>query len=167
VELVGDSYIHQYVAALDPLLKELGARGETSTLGGCPMLIGMSLKGSRLEECRSTKEAIFARLRSTNVSVILGQAWDVYSDSATITEFEFPDHPSGVERSLAQLQASLEKTIEFLATGGRRILYRRSPSENQLSNRSYEVVARPALARAPETMPDNQPRDDHEIGRGH
>jgi peptidoglycan/LPS O-acetylase OafA/YrhL len=122
VELVGDSYIHQYVAALDPLLKELGTRGETSTLGGCPILIGMLFKGSRLEECRSTREAVFARLKSTTVSVILGQAWEVYTDSATISEFELADRPSGVERSLAQLEASLKKTIEFLATGGRRIL---------------------------------------------
>jgi hypothetical protein len=122
VELVGDSYVHQYVAALDPLLKQLDMRGETSTLGGCPILIGTLLKGSRLEECRLARESIFSRLRSTNVSVILGQAWDVYTDGSTISEFELPDRPSGVERSLAQLEASLEKTIEFLATGGRRIL---------------------------------------------
>jgi peptidoglycan/LPS O-acetylase OafA/YrhL len=122
VELVGDSYVHQYVAALDPVLKRLHARGEASMVGGCPILVGMLPKGSQLAECRAIRESIFARLRQSNASVILGQSWDIYTDTSTVSDFEISYLPLGAERSLAQLQISVEKTIEALAVGSRHIL---------------------------------------------
>ena len=122
VEVVGDSVAQQYVAALDPLLKQLGFRGETLTVGGCPILIGMVLKGSQREPCESRKKSIFTRLRSSDGNVVLTQAWGSYNDDTTISDFGRLDLSSGEERSLAQLETSLEKTIEVLAVGRRRIL---------------------------------------------
>ena len=122
VEVVGDSVAQQYVAALDPLLKQLGFRGETLTVGGCPVLIGMALKGSQRETCESRKKSIFTRLRSSDGNVVLTQAWGGYNDDTTISDFGRLDLSSGEERSLAQLETSLEKTIEVLAVGRRKIL---------------------------------------------
>ena len=122
LEVVGDSVAQQYVAALDPLLKQLGFRGETLTVGGCPVLIGMALKGSQRKTCKSRKDSIFTRLRSSDANVVLTQAWAGYNDDTTISDFGRLDLPSGEERSLAQLEISLEKTIEVLAVGARKIL---------------------------------------------
>jgi peptidoglycan/LPS O-acetylase OafA/YrhL len=122
VEVVGDSLAQQYVAAFDPLLKQLGFRGETLTVGGCPVLIGMALKGSQRDACESRKKSIFTRLRSSDGNVVLTQAWGGYNDDTTISDFGRLDLSSGEERSLAQLETSLEKTIEVLAVGRRRIL---------------------------------------------
>src|SRR6185369_7942256 len=121
VEVVGDSLAQQYVAALDPLLNQLGVRGETLTVGGCPILVGMALRGSQRETCESRKNSIFTRLRTSDGNVILTQAWGGYNDDTTTSDFGRPDL-SGEERSLAQLQTSLEKTIELLAVGRRKIL---------------------------------------------
>ncbi|MGY4429482.1 peptidoglycan/LPS O-acetylase OafA/YrhL [Bradyrhizobium sp. F1.13.1] len=122
VEIVGDSVAQQYVAALDPLLNQLGFRGETLTVGGCPILIGMALKGSQREACESRKKSILTRLRSSDGDVVLTQAWGGYNDDTTISEFGRLDLSPGEERSLAQLETSLEKTIEVLAVGRRKIL---------------------------------------------
>jgi len=122
VEVVGDSVAQQYVAALDPLLRQLGFRGETLTVGGCPILIGMALKGSQRETCESRKKSIFTRLRSSDGNVVLTQGWGGYNDDTTISDFGRLDLSAGEERSLAQLETSLEKTIEVLAVGRRKIL---------------------------------------------
>jgi hypothetical protein len=41
VQLIGDSFAEQYVAAFDPAAKRLGVRGEAYTAEGCPMLVGL------------------------------------------------------------------------------------------------------------------------------
>ena len=122
LELVGDSLSHQYVAALDPLLKNLGLRGETSTLGGCPILVGVVPNDSRESLCSETRDALFDRLRASKVNILLGQAWGIYNDKTTTSQFARPDVPAGPERSMAQLKMSVAKTLELLENGARRIL---------------------------------------------
>ncbi len=121
VELVGDSYIQQYVAALDPILKQADLRGETSTVGGCPILSGTLLKGPRLAECRNTRDKVLGRLKTTTVPVIIGHAWNSYSDEVTISE-DGAAKPSIGENQLAQLKDGIEKTIEDIGQNGRRIM---------------------------------------------
>lgn len=122
LELVGDSLSHQYVAAFDPLLKKLGLRGETSTLGGCPILVGVVPNDSRERLCRETRDALFDRLRMSNVNIVLGQAWGIYNDQTTTSQFVRSDVLAGFERSMAQLETSLAKTLDLLENGTRRIL---------------------------------------------
>ena len=122
LELVGDSLSHQYVAALDPLLKKLGLRGETSTLGGCPILVGILPNDSREVLCRETRDDLLERLRTSNVSIVLGQAWGIYNDKTTTSEFARREQAAGPDRSMAQLETSVGKTLDLLANGKRRIL---------------------------------------------
>ncbi|MGM4885320.1 acyltransferase family protein [Tardiphaga sp. 604_B6_N1_1] len=122
MEIVGDSFSHQYVAAFDPLLKRLNLRGESSNLGGCPILVGTLLKGARLEECRKNRDEILTRIKSNNVDIVLGHAWDIYLDTNTISDFSRTDIPAGEQRSIAQLEGALDATIASVAKPGRRIL---------------------------------------------
>jgi len=58
LELIGDSYVQQYAAALNDPLIERGIRGFTSTVGGCLMLFGLVQAGPRSKDCSD--------LRTTN-----------------------------------------------------------------------------------------------------
>jgi peptidoglycan/LPS O-acetylase OafA/YrhL len=122
MEIVGDSFSHQYVAAFDPLLKRLNLRGESSNLGGCPILVGTLLKGARLEECRKNRDEILTRIKGNNVDVVIGHAWDIYLDTNTISDFSRADLPAGEQRSIAQLEEALEATIASVSKPGRRFL---------------------------------------------
>jgi peptidoglycan/LPS O-acetylase OafA/YrhL len=123
LEIVGDSYAHQYVAALDPLLARLRLRGETTVVGGCPILVGIApTDDERRKHCKAMQDAIFSRLRPTTTNVILGQYWSLYADQKVTSEFVRSDIPPGPERTLAQLQSSIEATIELLRHTGRHFL---------------------------------------------
>lgn len=131
VEIVGDSYAHQYVAALDPLLKRLHLRGETTVVGGCPILIGIApIDNEHRKHCEARQDAIFSRLKTTTTNIILGQYWSLYGDQKVVSNFARDDLPSGPERTLAQLQSSIEATIELLRGSGRHFLL----IGNQVSN---------------------------------
>ena len=121
IELVGDSYVQQYVAALDPILKELGLRGETSTFGGCPILIGIKLRGPRAEECLTVRNEIFARLDKSTTPVMFGLAWQGYHDDSIVPEnSEQDDEIRGA--GIRLLRRALEDTIGDLVKTGHRVM---------------------------------------------
>lgn len=123
LEIVGDSYAHQYVAAFDPLLTRLHLRGETTVVGGCPILVGIApIDDERRRHCKAMQDAIFSRLKPTSTNIVLGQYWSLYGDQKVISDFARSDIPSGPERTLAQLQSSIEATIELLRHTGRHFL---------------------------------------------
>ena len=122
LELLGDSLAHQYVAAFDPLLRQRGLRGRNASASGCPMLVGTMPNDEREPACRQNRDAVLKRLQSTNANLLFAQAWDLYSDARTTSDFARPDLPAGEVRSIAQLEASIGKTVELLATPGRRFL---------------------------------------------
>jgi hypothetical protein len=123
VEIVGDSFAHQYVAALDPLLKRLHLRGETTVVGGCPILVGIApIDDERRKHCEARQDAVFSRLKPSTTNIILGQYWSLYGDQKVVSNFTRDDLPSGPERTLAQLQSSIEATIELLRHTGRHFL---------------------------------------------
>lgn len=116
LELIGDSLSHQYVAGLDALLKGLKLRGETTIVGGCPVLIGL-LPKDRAESCRIVPD-ILDRLQSTSVNVVLAQAWTLYTDNLTI-----PDGVGGGgPDNLSRLEAAVRRTIASLTANGRHVL---------------------------------------------
>lgn len=122
IEIVGDSFSHQYVAAFDAILRRAGLQGETSMVGGCPILVGTLLVGERQTECRREAEKVFERVKASNADVVFGLSWKSYRDDNTISEFSRPDIPGGERRSVAQLQAALEATIAVMAKPRRKIL---------------------------------------------
>jgi len=114
LELLGDSYVQQYVAAFDDPLKARGIRGNTSTVGGCPMLIRVTLPGPRAKECADLRDSELARIKASPADfVVIGQAWHIYIDRADEAN----------ERTQRKIvQDGLSATIHFLSRPGRRFL---------------------------------------------
>lgn len=119
LELMGDSFAHQYVAGLDPLLKPMGLRGAVTIVGGCPMLIGLLLKDSGVEFCQKAHSDVFSRLSQNTTRVVLAQAWAMYSDERTMSDNDMT-RPSST--GFVALEAALRRTLDFLAKNGRRVL---------------------------------------------
>jgi SGNH domain (fused to AT3 domains) len=114
LELLGDSYVQQYVAALDDQLRTRGIRGDTSTVGGCLMLIGVAPLAPRAEECAHLRDSELARIKASPADfVVIGQAWQIYVDRA--------DEGGGGKQSRS-IQDGLSETIRFLDRPGRRFL---------------------------------------------
>ncbi|MBI3699916.1 MAG: acyltransferase [Afipia sp.] len=119
VELVGDSYVQQYVAALNPILKELNLRGESSTFGGCPILIGVKSTTARSEECLKVRDDIFARLDKSATPILFSLAWPGYAATIVPENSDTNAPPGGMQL----LQRATEETIgHFVATGHRVML---------------------------------------------
>lgn len=79
--LLGDSYVQQYVAALDGPLKSRDIRGDTSTVGGCLMLTDATTSGPRARECAALRDSEIARIKASSADfVAIGQAWQLYLD---------------------------------------------------------------------------------------
>jgi peptidoglycan/LPS O-acetylase OafA/YrhL len=113
LELLGDSYVQQYVAALDEQLKAHGIRGKTSTVGGCPMLVGVAPRPPRIAECMVLRERELARVKASPADlVVIGQAWHLYLDR--------DGAPS--ERKAADIRDGLKALLRLLDRPGRRFL---------------------------------------------
>jgi peptidoglycan/LPS O-acetylase OafA/YrhL len=112
--LLGDSYVQQYVAALDAPLKARGISGTTSTVSGCPMLVGVPPVGPRAAECTGWRERELARVKASSADlVVIGQAWHIYLD-----------RPAEVDAgaAAAAIRTGLAATIRLLDRPGRRFL---------------------------------------------
>lgn len=114
LDLLGDSYVHQYVAALDGPLKARSIRGITSTVGGCPMLIGVPAVGPRAAECAALRARELARIKASPANlVVIGQAWHLYVDRAG---------KANAGTAAETIRAGLEATLRLLDRPGRRFL---------------------------------------------
>lgn len=112
--LLGDSYVHQYVAALDDALKAQGVRGDTSTVGGCLMLIGATSIAPRATECANLRDSEIARIKASSADfVVIGEAWHIYLDRADAAERESQQR---------MVRDALTATIRELDRPGRRFL---------------------------------------------
>ncbi|MGJ5176986.1 acyltransferase family protein [Bradyrhizobium oligotrophicum] len=113
VELLGDSYVHQYVAALDDHLKSNSIRGRTSTVGGCPMLVGLVPRPPRTAECMTLRDRELARVRTSPADfVVIGQAWHLYLNGMAA-----PD-----EQKAGEVRDGLQALLRLLDRPGRRFL---------------------------------------------
>jgi peptidoglycan/LPS O-acetylase OafA/YrhL len=114
LDLVGDSFVQQYVAALDEPLKARGIRGYTSTVSGCPLLLGVTLPGWRAQECADLRDQRLARVQeSASDFVVIGQAWHIYLE---------PQDGRDELRQRTIVGDGLAATIRFLDRPGRRFL---------------------------------------------
>ena len=119
VQLIGDSFAEQYVAAFDPAAKRLGVRGEAYTAEGCPMLVGLvrtQFDGSA--KCRSRRDQYLAVIRSNNSAVVLSQSWLTYGD-ALQSELRAPNAGTSW---LDVWRTGIEDTIRDLGANGRQFL---------------------------------------------
>ncbi len=114
LELVGDSFVQQYVAALDGPLKARAMAGHTSTVGGCPVLLDVTLPGPRAQPCAEHRDRELARVKQSPAEVVvIGQAWQVYLEMLS---------GAHVPMSAAELADHVAATIRFLDRPGRRFL---------------------------------------------
>ena len=114
VELLGDSYVQQYVAALDTTLKKRGMIGHVSTISGCPVLSGLLAQGPRAQVCAELRDSELPRIRQSQADfVVIGQAWQQYLDLG--------DGPQALARN-AEVADHLAETIRLLDRPGRRFL---------------------------------------------
>jgi peptidoglycan/LPS O-acetylase OafA/YrhL len=121
-ELVGDSHAVQYIAGLSLAMKRLNTGLEVLTSSGCPMLVGVTLKGREREQCLSWRDQTIGRLERNNLPIVYAQRWEIYNDATTVFAFEGTDLPRDEDHSLANLQLAIERTIEKISAHGRRIL---------------------------------------------
>ncbi|MGY3451768.1 acyltransferase family protein [Bradyrhizobium sp. USDA 4353] len=114
VELLGDSYVQQYVAALDTSLKARGMIGHVSTMSGCPTLVGLTAEGPRARACAELRDSELPRIRQSPADfVVIGQAWQNYLD--------LREGPAAQARNAEVAQRLLE-TIRLLDRPGRHFL---------------------------------------------
>ncbi|WP_316162934.1 acyltransferase family protein [Bradyrhizobium sp. SZCCHNRI20481] len=114
VELLGDSYVQQYVAALDATLKARGMIGHVSTMSGCPTLAGLTAEGPRAQVCAELRDSELPRIRQSQADfVVIGQAWQHYLDLG--------DGPAAQARNAA-VAGHLAETIRLLDRPGRHFL---------------------------------------------
>ena len=122
VQIIGDSYAQQYVAALQPLLLKLGLRGEAYTYGGCLMLEGLRLtepvKGTI---CAARRDAALAKVRNSAAPVLIAEAWSRYQ-----TEFSDDDGrplvAATAEQRRERIVEALSRTLTRIGTADRRVL---------------------------------------------
>ena len=113
LELLGDSYVHHYVAALDDALKRRAIRGTTSTVGGCPMLPGVAPRPPRVAECVALRDRELSRVRASSADVVVvGQAWHLYLDGTDADK----------ARQAAEIRDGLQALLRLLDRPGRRFL---------------------------------------------
>ena len=114
LELLGDSYVQQYVAALDAPLKARGISGMTSTVSGCPMLVGVPPVAPRAAECIGLRERELARVKASSADlVVIGQAWYIYLDRPGEAD---------AGATAETIRAGLKATLRLLDRPGRRFL---------------------------------------------
>ena len=114
VELLGDSYVQQYVAALDVTLKARGMIGHVSTMSGCPTLAGLTAEGPRAKVCAELRDSELPRIQQSRADfVVIGQAWQHYLDLGDGTEAKARN---------AEVAGHLAETIRLLDRPGRHFL---------------------------------------------
>jgi peptidoglycan/LPS O-acetylase OafA/YrhL len=122
-ELVGDSHAIQYIAGLSQAMKPLNTRFEYLTSPGCPLLVGVTLKGRDREQCLSWRDQTIGRLERNNLPIVYVQRWEIYNDATTVfASDQNADFPRDEDHPLANLQLAIERTIEKIGAHGRRIL---------------------------------------------
>ncbi len=119
VQLLGDLFAEQYVAALDPVARDLNVRGEAYTAEGCPMLVGLiraNFEGT--EKCRSERDKLLSALRSNNAPIVISQSWLTYGNAL------HSDLDTGTydQSFIAVWRTGIENTIRDLGAGGRQFL---------------------------------------------
>ncbi|MGJ4925889.1 acyltransferase family protein [Bradyrhizobium sp. HKCCYLS2038] len=114
VEMLGDSYVQQYVAVLDASLKTRGMIGHVSTLMDCPTLAGLTARGPRARVCAENRDSELPRIQQSQADfVIIGQAWHKYLDLSGGPEAEARN---------ADVAAHLVETVRLLDRPGRHFL---------------------------------------------
>jgi peptidoglycan/LPS O-acetylase OafA/YrhL len=120
VELLGDSFVHQYAAAFQPLLEQLQIRGETSSVQACMMLLGLSrFNDPRKRECNEAREGEIKRIAASHSLIVIGENWSNYIPLESDDEVS----PSITkEDSIPRFASALERTIEALGGDSRQFL---------------------------------------------
>jgi len=119
IQMIGDSFAEQYVAAFDPAAKRAAVRGEAYTEEGCPMLVGLyrtNFDGT--VQCRSERDKYLAAIKRNTSPVVLSQSWLTYGG-----EIHSELGHSGSDASWIDVwRTGIEDTIRDLGANGRRFL---------------------------------------------
>ena len=119
VQLIGDSFAEQYVAAVDPVARDARVRGEAYTEEGFPMLAGLVRTGfDGTTKCKVQRDKYLDAIRKNNSPLVLSQSWLTYGDSVH-SEFS----GSAPRASWIEVwRGGIEDTIRDLGAGGRQFL---------------------------------------------
>jgi peptidoglycan/LPS O-acetylase OafA/YrhL len=119
VQLIGDSFAEQYVAAVDPVARDAKVRDEAYTEEGCPMLAGLVRTGfDGTTKCKVQRDKYLDAIRKNNSPLVLSQSWLTYGDSVH-SEFS----GSAPRASWIEVwRGGIEDTIRDLGAGGRQFL---------------------------------------------
>lgn len=120
VQIIGDSFAQQYVSALQPLLIELGLRGESYAMGGCLMLEGLQLMEWLGPKCLAERDAALNRIRQTNAPVMIAQSWAGYRSGLADQNGALEIRTDEQQRKI--IGDALSRTLESINTPGRHVL---------------------------------------------
>jgi len=119
VQLIGDSFAEQYVAAVDPVARDARVRGEAYTEEGCPMLTGLVRTGfDGTTKCKVQRDKYLDAIRKNNSPLVLSQSWLTYGNSV---HSEFSGSAPRAS-SIEVWRGGIEDTIRDLGAGGRQFL---------------------------------------------
>jgi SGNH domain (fused to AT3 domains) len=119
VQLIGDSFAEHYVAAVDPVAKDAGVRGEAYTEEGCPMLAGLVRTGfDGTTKCKVQRDKYLDAIRRNNSPLVLSQSWLTYGDSVHSELRGSAPRASWIE----VWRGGIEDTIRDLGVSGRQFM---------------------------------------------
>jgi peptidoglycan/LPS O-acetylase OafA/YrhL len=124
LQVLGDSNAQHWIAAFDALLSQRGLRGESYTVGGCPMLIGLEriVDAANTIPCRLERERALESIRSSQAPVVISLAWGLYQAglladaSGRVLTIDSPEEYRRMVRD------ALERTVQHLGGTNRRFL---------------------------------------------
>ena len=119
VQLIGDSFAEHYVAAVDPVARDAGVRGEAYTEEGCPMLAGLVRAGfDGTIKCKVQRDKYLDAIRRNNSPLVLSQSWLTYGDSVHSELRGSAPRASWIE----VWRGGIEDTIRDLGVSGRQFM---------------------------------------------
>lgn len=156
IQLIGDSFAEQYVAAVDPVARDAGVRGEAFTEEGCPMLAGLIRTGyNGTTKCKVQRDKYLDTIRKNNSPLVLSQSWLSYGDSLH-SEFS----GSAPRDSWIDIwRDGIEDTIRDLGASGRQFLIIAPGVEPGCRSQMTRLAPGPLWHAPPNSCPPVSPQD--------
>lgn len=120
VDLVGDSHAVMYTIGLQSLA--VSSSGGIQYLGrpGCPILVGMTVRAPRRDDCIRARDDAISGLKATNRPLILILKWDAYDDASV--DYNAPGEWSDEAHAHTKLEDALVRTLSVLSRDRRVLL---------------------------------------------
>lgn len=119
IDLVGDSHAGMYAPGLLPLVESTAGNLEYAGEAGCPILLGVAIRGRRRADCLRVRDEVMEGLKDRALPIIFVQRWETYDDA--YLDYDQTGSWSDQGGSFTKLEDALYRTLSAL-TKNRRVL---------------------------------------------